>query len=168
MVPKLPVFLLDSFYQDVQCLLITIMLYKRSAILRFLMCSGEGCVELSFRFFLFLLHGLYGALCSRVTSGLVWFRFVQCSFVVAFVDGLFICGCYFYSSSSLRMSIRRLYVIIFVRVTVTYCYLMCGVPVVAEELLLSSSRRLHRLSTTLTARAYIRVVKLTIVSYHFI
>ena len=39
------------------------------------------------------------------------------------------------------------------------CYLLCGVPVVAEELLLSSSRRLHWLSTTLTTRAYIRVVK---------
>ena len=162
MVPKLPVFLLNSFYRDVQCLLITNMLYKRSAILRFFMCSGEGCVELSFRFFLFLLHGLYGALCSCVTSGLVRFRFVQCSFVVTFVDGLFICGCYFYSSSSLRMSIRCLSVIIFVRVTVTSRYLLCGVSVVADELRLSSSRRLHRLSTTFPARAYIKVVKLTI------
>ena len=60
------------------------------------------------------------------------------------------------------MSIRRLSVIIFVRVTVTSCYLLRGVPVVAKELLLSSSRRLHRLSTNLTACTYIRVVRLTV------
>ena len=107
-------------------------------------------------------------LCSCVTGGLVRFRFEQCSFVVAYVDGLFICGCSFYGSNSLRMSIRRLSVIIFVHVTVTSCYLLCGVPVVAEELLLSSSRRLHRLSTNLTARAYIRVVRLTVFSYNII
>ena len=80
----------------------------------FLVCSGGGgggCVELSFRFFLFLLHGLYGALCSCVPSGLVRLRFEQCSFVVAFVDGFFICGCSF--SNTLRMSNRRLSVIIF-------------------------------------------------------
>ena len=46
--------------------------------------------------------------------------------------------------------------------TVTSCYLLRGVPVVAKELLLSSSRRLRRLSTNLTARAYIRVVRLTV------
>ena len=39
---------------------------KRSAILRFLMSSGGGgggYVELSFRFLIFLLRGLRGALC---------------------------------------------------------------------------------------------------------
>ena len=90
------------------------------------------------------------------------------------------------------MSTRRLSVMLFVfsfRVTVTSCYLLRGVPVVAEEVLftcarrcvnfttflslflLSSSRRLHRLSTNLTARAYIRVVILTVflmILYNFI
>ena len=33
---------------------------------------------------------------------------------------------------------------------------------------LSSSRRLHRLSTNLTARAYIRVVLLTVFSYNIL
>ena len=62
------------------------------------------------------------------------------------------------------------------------CCLLHGVPMVAEEVygfiapdgmsmfydffrvfyLLSSSRRLHRLSTNLTARDYIRVVMLTV------
>ena len=73
---------------------------------------------------------------SCVTSGLVRLRFEQCSFVVTFVDGLFICGCSFYGSNTLRMSIRRLSVILFVfsfRVTVTSCHLLRGVPVVAEE-----------------------------------
>ena len=37
-------------------------IYKRSVILRFLVSSGGGCVELSLRFSLFLLHGLSGAL----------------------------------------------------------------------------------------------------------
>ena len=66
---------------------------------------------------------------SCVTSGLVRLRFEQCSFV----NGLFICGCSFSGSNTLQMSIRRLSVIIFVRVTVTSCYLLRGVPVVAEE-----------------------------------
>ena len=70
---------------------------------------------------------------SCVTSGLVRLRFEQCSFVVAFVNGLFICGCSFYGSNTLRMSIRHLSVIIFARVTATSCYLLRGVPVVAKE-----------------------------------
>ena len=73
-----------------------------------------------------------------VTIGLIRLRFEQCSFVVAFVDGLFIHGCSFYGSTALRMSTRRLSVMLFVfsfRVTVTSCYLLRGVPVVAEEFL---------------------------------
>ena len=65
--------------------------------------------------------------------------------------------------------------------TVTSCYLLHGVPVVAEEFLfncarwgvnfktffivfslLSSYHRLHRLSANLAARAFIRVVRLTV------
>ena len=71
-----------------------------------------------------------------VTIGLIRLRFGQCSFVVAFVDGLFIYGCSFYDSITVRMSTRRLSVILFVlsfRVAVIYCYLLRGVPVVAEE-----------------------------------
>ena len=81
------------------------------------------------------------------------------------------------------MSTGRLSVMLFVfsfRATVKSCYLLRGVPVVTEEVLfncarwrvnlrlfivfylLSSSRCLHRLSTNLTARAYIRVVMLTV------
>ena len=68
------------------------------------------------------------------------------------------------------------------RVPIISCCLLLGVPMVAEEVycsiapadvsifyeffrvfyLLSSSRRLHRLSANLTARAYIRVVMLTV------
>ena len=69
---------------------------------------------------------------SCVTIGLIRLRFGQCSFV----DGLFIYGCSFYGSIALRMSTRRLSVMLFVfsfRVTVISCYLLRGVPVVAEE-----------------------------------
>ena len=69
---------------------------------------------------------------SSVTIGLIRLRFEQCSFV----DGLFIHGCSFYGSTTLRMSTRRLSVIPFVfsfRVTVTSCYLLRGVPAVAED-----------------------------------
>ena len=110
---------------------------------------------------------------------------IQCSYVDAFVVDLVIHGCSLYGSTTLRMSTRRLPVILFVfsfRVTVISCCLLHGVPVVAEEVycliapdgvsifydffivfyLLSSSRRLHRLSANLTARAYIKVVMLTV------
>ena len=95
----------------------------------------------------------------------------------------------FYGSITLRMSTRRLYVILFVfsfRVTVIAYYLLRGVlwwprsfcllPPDGVNIYirlfivfyyLPSSRCLHRLSTTLTARAYIRVVILTF-SYHII
>ena len=69
-----------------------------------------------------------------VTIGLIRLRFEQCSFV----DGLFIHGCSFYGSTTLRMSTRRLSVMLFVfsfRVTVTSCCLLRGVPVVGEEFL---------------------------------
>ena len=61
---------------------------------------------------------------SCVTIGLIRLRLGQCSFVVAFVDGLFIYGCSFYGSITLRMNTRRLAVMLFVfsfRVTVIYC-----------------------------------------------
>ena len=68
------------------------------------------------------------------------------------------------------------------RVPIISCCLLHGVPMVAEEVycsiapddvlifydffkvfyLLSSSRRLHRLSDNLTARDYVRVVMLTV------
>ena len=63
---------------------------------------------------------------SCVTIGLIRLRFGQCSFVVAFVNGLFIYGCSFYGSITLRMSTRRLSVMLFVfsfRVTVSYSLL---------------------------------------------
>ena len=120
-----------------------------------------------------------------VTIRLYGVRLTQCSYVDAFVVDLVIHGCPLYGSITLRMSTRRLPVILFVfsfRVTVISCCLLHGVPVVAEEVycliapdgvsifydffivfyLLSSSRRLHRLSANLTARAYIRVVMLTV------
>ena len=67
---------------------------------------------------------------SCVTIGLIRLRFGQCSFVVTFVDGLFIYGCSFYGSITLRMSTRRLSVMLFVfsfRVTVISYYLLHGV-----------------------------------------
>ena len=119
-----------------------------------------------------------------VTIRLYGVRLPQCSYVDAFVIDLVIHGCSLYGSTTLRMSTRRLTVMIFVfsfRVTVISCCLLHGMPVVAEEVYcliapdgvsiyydffivfyLSSSRRLHRLSTNLTARAYIRVVMLTV------
>ena len=87
---------------------------------------------------------------SCVTIGLIRLRFGQCSFVVAFVDGLFIYGCSFYGSITLRMSARRLSVMLFVfsfRVTVISCYLLRGVPVVAEEFLFTSDRRRENCTT---------------------
>ena len=112
-------------------------------------------------------------------------RLTQCSCVDAFVVDLVIHGCSFYGSTTFRMSTRRLPVILFlflVRVPIISCCLLHGVPMVAEEVycliapdgvsiffdffivfyLLSSSRRLHRLSANLTAHAYIRVVMLTV------
>ena len=120
-----------------------------------------------------------------VTIRLYGVRLTQCSYVDAFVVDLVIHGCSLYGSTTFRMSTRRLPVILFVfsfRVTVISCCLLHGVPMVAEEVycliapdgvsifydffivfyLLSSSRRLHRLSANLTARAYIRVVILAI------
>ena len=96
----------------------------------------------------------------------------------------------FYGSITFRMSTRRLYVILFVfsfRVTV-YHNICCVVSyggrgafiyfrptackfftrLVIVFYYLSSSRRLHRLSTNLTARAYIRVVLLTVFSYNIL
>ena len=120
-----------------------------------------------------------------VTIRLYGVRLTQCSYVDAFVVDLVIHGCSLYGSTTFRMSTRRLPVILFVfsfRVTVISCCLLHGVPMVAEEVycliapdgesifydffivfyLLSSSRRIHRLSANLTARAYIRVVMLTV------
>ena len=58
---------------------------------------------------------------SCVTISLIGFVSDKCSFVVAFVDGLFMYDVPFYGSITFRMSTRRLYVILFVfsfRVTV--------------------------------------------------
>ena len=79
---------------------------------------------------------------SCVTIGLIRLRFEQCSFVVAFVDGLFIYGCSFYGSITLRMSTRRLSVMLFVfsfRVTVISCYLLRG----GRGVFLSARRRVN-------------------------
>ena len=79
----------------------------------------------------------------RVTIRLIGICFTQCSYVVAFVDDLFIHGCSFYGSTTLRMSTRRLSVMLFVfsfRVTVKSCYLLRGMPVVAEEVLFNCAR----------------------------
>ena len=78
---------------------------------------------------IFLLRGLCGALCFVCYDWPNRLRFGQCSFVVAFVDGLFIYGCSFLRFDTLRMSTRRLSVMLFVfsfRVTVISCYLLRG------------------------------------------
>ena len=61
-------------------------------------------------------------------------RLDQCSCVGAFVVGLIIFGSYFYSSSTCRMSTRRLPVILFVsrfEYPLISCCLLRGVPMVA-------------------------------------
>ena len=71
-----------------------------------------------------------------VTIRLYGVCLTQCSYVDAFVVDLVIHGCSLYSSTTLRMSTRRLTVLLFVfsfRVTVISCCLLRGVPVVAEE-----------------------------------
>ena len=54
----------------------------------------------------------------------VGIRFTQCSYVVAFVDDLFIHGCSFYGSTTLRMSTRRLSVMLFVFLVSSDCYIL--------------------------------------------
>ena len=79
---------------------------------------------------MFLLRGLCGTLCFVCYDWPNRLRFGQCSFVVAFVDGLFIYGCSFLRFDTLRMSTRRLSVMLFVflfRVTVISYYLLRGV-----------------------------------------
>ena len=106
---------------------------KRSAILRFLMSSGGGGDVLN------LVFGSYYSsymdcvvrCVSNVTIGLIRLRFKQCSFVVAFVDGVFIHGC----------SLSVMLFVFSFRVTVTSCYLLRGVPVVAEEFLFTYTQR---------------------------
>ena len=110
-------------------------------------------------------------------------RLTQCSCVDALSLALVIHGCTLYGSSSCRMSTRRLPVIIFVSCfectlfPVGYCLvglwwqrgllLICALRRVnilrlsKVFYLLSSSRRLHRLSNNLTARDFVRVVMLT-------
>ena len=111
-------------------------------------------------------------------------RLPQCSCVDAFVVDLVIHGCAFYGSTSFRMSTRRLPVILFVSrfecplYPVVYCmvclwwprrFIVSLRPTACQYFTtfsvfysLSSSRCLHRLSTNLTARDYIRVVMLTV------
>ena len=77
---------------------------------------------------------------SCVAISLLGFVSDKCSFVVAFVDGLFIYGCNFLRFDTFRMSTRRLYVILFVfsfRVTVILIVAWC--PMVAEEILFPSA-----------------------------
>ena len=111
-------------------------------------------------------------------------RLTQCSCVDAFVVDLVIHGCAFYGSTSFRMSTRRLPVMLFVSrfeyplYPVVYCMVCLWLPrrfivslrptacqyfpTFSESYLLSSSRRLHRLSANLTARDYLGVVMLTV------
>ena len=111
----------------------------------FLMCSGGGnALNLVFGSYYSSSVDCEVRCVLSVTIGLVRLRFELCSFVVDFIDGLFIHGCSFYGSTTLRMSTRRLPVMLFVfsfRVTVTSCYLLRGVPVVAEEFLFPYARR---------------------------
>ena len=111
-------------------------------------------------------------------------RLTQCSCIDASSLDLIIHGCTLYGSSSCRMSTRRLPVILFVSrfectlYPVVYCLVCLWWPrrfVVNLRLqacqylttffkvfyLLSSSRRLHRLSNNLTAHNFVRVVMLT-------
>ena len=74
-----------------------------------------------------------------VTIRLYGVRLTQCSYVDAFVVDLVIHGCSLYGSTTLRMSTRRLPVILFVfsfQVTVISCCLLHGVSVVAGEVYL--------------------------------
>ena len=78
MVPKLPVFLLNSVYRDIQLLLIANMIYKRSAILRFfLLSSGWGGDVLNLVFGSSYSSYMDGEVhcVSSVTIGLIGVRF---------------------------------------------------------------------------------------------
>ena len=75
--------------------------------------GGGGGDELSLRFILFLLHGLWGEF-RLLPIRLCGVRLTQCSYVDAFVVDLVIHGCSFYGSTTFRMSTRRLPVILFV------------------------------------------------------
>ena len=61
---------------------------------------------------------------SSVPIRLIGIRFTHCSYIVAFVDDLFIHGCSFYGSTTLRMSTRRLSVMIFVFLVLSDCYIL--------------------------------------------
>ena len=110
-------------------------------------------------------------------------RLTQCSCVDVSSLDLVIHGCTLYGSYSCRMSTRRLPVILFVShfectlYPVVYCLVCLWWPrrfvvnlrptacqyftTFSVFYLLSSSRRLHRLSNNLTARDFVRVVMLT-------
>ena len=152
----------------------------------FIVKMGVGGSDgLSLRFILFLLHGLWGEIRLWVLPiRLCRVRLTQCSCVDAFVVDLVIHGCAFIGSTFFRMSTRWLPVILFVShfkcplYPIVYCMVCLWWPrrfivslrptvcqyftTFSESYLLSSSRRLHRLSANLTARAYIRVVMLTV------
>ena len=79
---------------------------------------------------MFLLRGLYGALCFVCYDWANRLRFGQCSFVIAFVVASSCTDVPFYGLITLRMSTRRLSVMLFVfsfRVTVISYYLLRGV-----------------------------------------
>ena len=95
--------------------------------------GGVGGDELSLRFIIFLLHGLYGVFGDECfifrRSGV---RITQCSYIGAYVVGLIIFGRYFCGSTSFRMSTRRLPVILFVSrfgYPIISCSLLRGAPV---------------------------------------
>ena len=142
-------FALPIRFQSYRCLSTTfsdcfhvLMIYiKRSAILRFFNVFWGDVLNLVFGSYYSSSVDCEVRCVSSVTIGLIRLRFEQCSFVV---DGLFIHGCSFYGSTTLRMSTRQSSVMLFVfsfRVTVTSCYLLRGVPVVAEEFLFPYAQR---------------------------
>ena len=92
---------------------------------------------------------------SSVSVSLIGFVLDKCSFVVAFVDGLFIYGCIFFTvRCTFRMSTRRLYVILFVLLftvtVISYLLLrdvLSGLQVAEEFLFLSARRRAYIITT---------------------
>ena len=103
---------------------------------------------------IFLLRELCMHCVSSVMVSLIGFVSDKCSFVVAFVDGLFIYGYIFTVRCTFRMSTRRLYVILFVLLfavtVISYLLLrdvLLGLQVAEEFLFLSARRRAYIITT---------------------